>query len=192
MSVPTSLDVSRARPRLAELTVVDVRTPGEFASGHLPHAVNVPLDRLSRSLEALRQASGAKPLLIVCASGARSENAVATLASHGIPASSLAGGTAAWAAGGHDLQYPGGGTRARAVWAMERQVRLTAGSLVLLGLALGLLLHPAFSLLAAAIGGGLVFSAVTNTCGMALVLSRLPFNRRGAESPSGAETPSGL
>ncbi|WP_405443849.1 rhodanese-like domain-containing protein [Streptomyces avidinii] len=184
MSVPTSLDVSQARPQLAELAVVDVRTPGEFASGHLPHAVNVPLDRLSRSLHELRQASEAKPLLIVCASGARSENAVATLASHGIPASSLTGGTVAWAAGGHDLHYPGNGTRPRAVWAMERQVRLGAGSLVLLGLVLGLLLHPAFSLLAAAIGGGLVFSALTNTCGMALVLGRLPFNRRGAAASS--------
>ncbi|WP_189970100.1 rhodanese-like domain-containing protein [Streptomyces avidinii] len=186
MSVSASLDVSQAHPQVTELTVVDVRAPGEFASGHLPDAVNVPLDRLSRSLPELRRASAAKPLLVVCASGARSENAVATLASHGIPASSLLGGTVAWAAGGHDLHYPGNGTPARAVWAMERQVRLGAGSLVLLGLTLGLLLHPAFSLLAGAIGGGLVFSALTNTCGMALVLGRLPFNRRGVRAPSGA------
>lgn len=61
---------------------------------------------------------------------------------------------------------------------MERQVRLTAGSLVLLGLLLGLLAHPAFALLSAAVAGGLVFSALTDTCGMAAVLGRLPFNRR--------------
>ncbi|WP_328738597.1 rhodanese-like domain-containing protein [Streptomyces erythrochromogenes] len=180
MSVPTSLDVEQARPRLRELTVVDVRTPGEFASGHLPNALNVPLDRLVRSLPELRPAADRSPLLIVCASGARSDSAVRTLSSHGIPASSLAGGTEAWAAGGHALEYPGGGARPRAVWAMERQVRLAAGSLVLLGLLLGLLLHPAFSLLSAAIGGGLVFSALTGTCGMAVVLGRLAFNRRGA------------
>lgn len=180
MSVPTSLDVSQAHARLRELAVVDVRTPAEFASGHLPDAVNVPLDRLTRRLSELRQAADRRPLLVVCASGARSENAVGTLASHGIPAASLRGGTQAWAAEGHDLQRPEG-PATRAIWAMERQVRFTAGAIVLLGLILGLLLHPAFSLLSAAIGGGLVFSALTNTCGMAVVLGKLPFNRRGAE-----------
>ncbi|MFF2785640.1 rhodanese-like domain-containing protein [Streptomyces sp. NPDC058049] len=179
MSVPTLLDVGQAHPRLPELTVVDVRTPAEFASGHLPDAVNVPLDRLTRSLPELRRAAESRPLLVVCASGARSTSAAETLASRGIPASSLAGGTQAWTAEGHALRYPDG-ARKRAVWAMERQVRFAAGVCVLLGLALGLLLHPALALLSAAIGGGLVFSALTNTCGMAVVLGRLPFNRRGA------------
>ncbi|MFJ6478842.1 rhodanese-like domain-containing protein [Streptomyces sp. NPDC091682] len=181
MSVPARLDVSQAHPRLSELTVVDVRTPAEFASGHLPDAVNVPLDRLTRSLPELRSAAEHRPLLVVCASGARAENAAGTLVSRGIPASSLRGGTQAWTAEGHVLQHPDG-SRTRAVWAMERQARFTAGVGVLLGLALGLLLHPALALLSAAIGGGLVFSALTDTCGMAVVLGRLPFNRRGAGS----------
>ncbi|WP_404962436.1 rhodanese-like domain-containing protein [Streptomyces sp. 147326] len=172
-----TLSVGEAQPRLDELTVVDVRTPAEFASGHLPDAVNIPLDRIGRALPELREAAGRKPLLLVCSSGARSGNATATLASHGIPASSLSGGTTAWAAEGHGLQYPAG--RPRAVWAMERQVRFTAGGIVLLGLALGLFVHPAFQLLAAGIAAGLVFSALTNTCGMAVVLGRLPFNQRG-------------
>ncbi|MFJ3727986.1 rhodanese-like domain-containing protein [Streptomyces sp. NPDC090045] len=172
-----TLSVAEAQPRLDGLTVVDVRTPAEFASGHLPDALNIPLDRIGRALPELREAAGRKPLLLVCSSGARSDNATATLASHGIPASSLSGGTTAWAAGGHGLHYPAG--RPRAVWAMERQVRITAGALVLLGLALGLFVHPAFRLLSAAIAAGLVFSALTNTCGMAVVLGRLPFNQRG-------------
>ncbi len=171
------LSVSEARSRLHELAVVDVRTPAEFASGHLPDAVNVPLDRIGQALPELRQAAGRKPLLLVCASGARSDNAAGTLASHGIPAASLTGGTTAWTAGGHGLHYPAG--RPRAVWAMERQVRFTAGGIVLLGLVLGLFVHPAFQLLSAGIAAGLVFSALTNTCGMAVVLGRLPFNRRG-------------
>ncbi|MEV8531628.1 rhodanese-like domain-containing protein [Streptomyces sp. NPDC051211] len=182
MSVPTALSPGEASARLPELTVVDVRTPAEFASGHLPDAVNVPLDRLARSLPELRQAAERRPLLLVCASGTRSENAVKSLASHGISASSLTGGTRAWAAGGHSLRYPAGG--ARATWGMERQVRFTAGTLVLLGLVLGLLVHPAFQLLSAAIGAGLVFSALTDTCAMAVVLGRLPFNRRGEKAAS--------
>ncbi len=60
---------------------------------------------------------------------------------------------------------------------MERQVRLTAGALVLLGLLLGVLTHPAFQILSAGIAAGLVFSALTNTCGMAAVLAKLPYNR---------------
>lgn len=55
---------------------------------------------------------------------------------------------------------------------MERQVRLTAGALVLLGL----LIHPAFQILAAGIAAGQVFSALTDTCGMAAILAKLPHN----------------
>ncbi|MFE5486357.1 rhodanese-like domain-containing protein [Streptomyces sp. NPDC056527] len=178
MSISRTLSVDEAEPRLPELNVVDVRTPGEFASGRLPGAVNVPLERIEGRLAELRHTAESDSLLLVCASGARSEKGAAVLASHGIAVASLTGGTRAWAAAGHLLEHPPGPVRA--VWGMERQVRFTAGALVLLGLALGLLVHPAFQLLSAAIAGGLVFSALTDTCGMAVVLGRLPFNRRGA------------
>ncbi|MFE5486751.1 rhodanese-like domain-containing protein [Streptomyces sp. NPDC056527] len=176
MTTPRSLDADQARARLGGLTVVDVRTPGEYASGHVPGALNVPLDQLSRALPALAQAAGRGELLVVCQSGNRSAAARAQLAAHGVTALDLTGGTTGWAARGHELARPQGAA-ARATWAMERQVRLAAGSLVLLGLALGLLLHPAWQLLSAGIAGGLVFSALTNTCGMAAMLGRLPYNR---------------
>ncbi|UUU28863.1 rhodanese-like domain-containing protein [Streptomyces sp. CA-210063] len=169
---PRALGIEQARERLSELIVVDVRTPGEYASGHLPGALNVPLDQLERALPALKE-STAEPLM-VCRSGARSEKACLLLAEHGVTAATLTGGTLAWAAGGHELDRPAGG--ARATWAMERQVRFTAGMLVLAGLGLGLL-HPAWQLLSAGIAGGLVFSALTDTCGMAAILGRLPHNR---------------
>lgn len=169
---PPSLSVDQARARLAELTVVDVRTPGEYASGHVPGALNVPLDRLERALPVLKES--AAELVVVCRSGNRSARACALLAEHGVTAADLTGGTNAWAAGGHELHRPAGG--ARGGWAMERQVRFTAGALVLVGLGLGLL-HPAWQVLSAGIAGGLVFSALTDTCGMAAILSRLPHNR---------------
>lgn len=172
---PIALDASQAGARLDELTVVDVRTPGEYASGHLPGALNIPLDRLGGALPALREVHG--ELLVVCASGARSLNACQVLAEHGIPALTLTGGTQGWAAAGQRLDRPAAG--ARTVWAMERQVRFTAGTLVLAGLGLGLL-HPAWQLLSAAVAGGLVFSALANTCGMAALLGRLPHNRSRA------------
>ncbi|MCX2183909.1 rhodanese-like domain-containing protein [Streptomyces sp. SKN60] len=101
------LSVDEAEPRLPELHVVDVRTPGEFASGHVPGAVNVPLELVKGSLAELRSAAESGRLLLVCASGARSEQVAAVLASHGIAAASLTGGTRAWAAAGHRLLVHG-------------------------------------------------------------------------------------
>ncbi len=173
MSPSTSLSAAQAHARLADLTVVDVRTPGEYASGHLPGAHNVPLDHLDAALPALRAAADRGGLLLVCASGARSARARERLAEHGVAAAGLTGGTDAWIRLGHDVHRPAG---ARAAWAMERQVRLAAGSLVLAGLLTGRRL-PAARWLSAGVAGGLVFSALTDTCGMAKVLAKLPHNR---------------
>ncbi len=170
---PLALDVDEARSRLPGLTVIDVRTPGEYATGHLPDALNIPLDRLKSALPALRRLPG-EQLLVVCASGARSENACRVLAEHDVRAMTLTGGTQGWAQRGQELHRPT--ATSRGAWSMERQVRFTAGTIVLAGLGLGLL-HPAWQLLAAGIAGGLVFSALTNTCGMAVLLSKLPHNR---------------
>ncbi|MCD9903529.1 rhodanese-like domain-containing protein [Streptomyces sp. MT29] len=175
MTTPTTLGTGEARTRLHELTVIDVRTPGEYAAGRLPGALNIPLDHIQRALPHIRDAAHRKDVLVVCASGARSENACKILAENGITTTTLSGGIGAWAASGHELHRPQGS--ARTVWGMERQVRLTAGALVLLGLVLGALVHPAFRILSAGIAGGLVFSALTNTCGMAAILAKLPYNR---------------
>ncbi|MFI1564305.1 rhodanese-like domain-containing protein [Streptomyces sp. NPDC020490] len=178
MSTPTpvTLGTDQARSRLHEFTVIDVRTPGEYASGHLPGAVNIPLDHIRRALPEIRLAAEQGDVLVVCASGARSENACKLLAVEGIVTATLAGGTGAWASEGNDLQRPVA-CDTRASWSMERQVRFTAGTVVLLGLLLGVLVHPAFLLLSVGIAGGLVFSALTNTCGMAVMLAKLPHNR---------------
>ncbi|MFD3651289.1 rhodanese-like domain-containing protein [Streptomyces cyaneofuscatus] len=175
MTTPTALGTGEAHTHLRELTVIDVRTPGEYAAGHLPGALNIPLDHIQRALPDIRDAAHRKDVLVVCASGARSEKACKILAENDITTTTLSGGTGAWAASGHELHRPQGS--ARTVWGMERQVRLTAGALVLLGLVLGALVHPAFRILSAGIAGGLVFSALTNTCGMAAILAKLPYNR---------------
>ncbi|WP_328929070.1 rhodanese-like domain-containing protein [Streptomyces sp. NBC_00190] len=174
MTSPHALSSEQALTRLHELTVLDVRTPGEYAAGHLPGALNIPLDQISRALPAIRHAADRGGILVVCASGARSDSARKTLAEHGIDTATLAGGTGAWAAAGHDLHRPE--QASRATWGMERQVRLTAGALVLAGLGLGLI-HPALQLVSAAVAGGLAFSALTDSCGMAAVLAKLPHNR---------------
>ncbi|MEV7086100.1 rhodanese-like domain-containing protein [Streptomyces sp. NPDC093085] len=173
----TALTADQAHARLDRLTVIDVRTPGEYATGHLPGAYNIPLDHVGTALPALRTAAGRGDLLLVCASGARSDTACRRLAGQGIAAATLTGGTTAWTRAGHATHRPADtGPRTRTPWAMERQVRLAAGSLVLAGLLAGEVWGAA-RWLSVAIAGGLVFSAVTNTCGMAVLLGKLPFNR---------------
>ncbi|MFJ7587494.1 rhodanese-like domain-containing protein [Streptomyces sp. NPDC097617] len=174
MTTIPHIDTVQARTRLNELIVLDVRTPGEYATGHLPGALNIPVDQLDRALPDIRHAAERADILVVCASGARSENACRTLAAHGVTTATLTGGTAAWTAGGHTLHHPDGARLT--AWSMERQVRLAAGAVVLAGLTLGRL-RPAFRLASAGIAGGLVFSALTNTCGMAALLAKLPHNR---------------
>ncbi|MBL1112794.1 rhodanese-like domain-containing protein [Streptomyces sp. 110] len=169
----TALTADQAGARLHELTVIDVRTPGEYASGHIPGAHNVPLDHLDTALPALKTAAGRGGLLIVCASGARSATACRRLADHGITAATLTGGTTAWTQLGHETQHP---ADTRTPWAMDRQVRLTAGCLILAGLIAGQSWGAA-RWLSAGVAGGLVLSALTNTCGMAKVLAKLPHNR---------------
>ncbi|MFJ4809619.1 rhodanese-like domain-containing protein [Streptomyces longwoodensis] len=173
MAPLTALTADQAHSRLHELIVIDVRTPGEHASGHLPGAHNIPLDHLDAALPALKAAADRGDLLIVCASGARSARACRRLADQGVTAATLTGGTTAWIQRGHDTHRPAG---TRTPWAMDRQVRLTAGSLVLAGLIAGQRWNAARRL-SAGVAGGLVLSALTNTCGMAAILARLPHNR---------------
>lgn len=175
MTTPTHLSTEEARDRLKELTVLDVRSPGEFAAGHLPGAYNVPLDAIGRAVPVVREVAARGDLLVVCAAGPRSDSARAALAREGVSARALSGGTDAWAAAGGELERSAG-TR-RAPWAMDRQVRFAAGSLVLLGLLAGRRL-PKARLLSAGVAGGLVYSGASGTCGMAAVLGRLPFNRQ--------------
>ncbi|MFE1559880.1 rhodanese-like domain-containing protein [Streptomyces sp. NPDC058734] len=180
----TALTPAQATARFGQLTVIDVRTPGEYATGHLPGAHNIPLDRLDEAADVLKNAAQRTPLLIVCASGARSAKACAQLAARGIEAATLEGGTSTWATMGHEVERPAG---ARATWPMDRQVRLAAGGLVLVGFLAGLAWPPAHWL-SGAIGAGLVLSGVTNACGMAAALSKLPHNRPPENTVSFQET----
>ncbi len=153
--------------------VVDVRTPSEFRSGHVPGSVNLPLDTLQgAALQQLKTEAAHAPLVLTCASGVRAATAADRLRRAGADdVWVLVGGVAAW----QELHLPL--TRTGRGWALERQVRFVAGLLVLAGCGLGYGLSAHFYALAAIIGAGLVFSAVTNTCGMARVLAKMPWNR---------------
>jgi rhodanese-related sulfurtransferase len=150
--------------------LLDVRTPVEFAAAHIPGAYNVPLDTLREHREELRRHLDAD-LVLVCRSGARARQAEQVLAATGLPGLSvLSGGLSGWEAAGAPVN------RGRDRWDLERQVRFAAGSLVLGGV-LGSIAVPRLKWLAGAIGAGLVFAGVTGTCGMGMLLARMPWNR---------------
>jgi rhodanese-related sulfurtransferase len=167
---PAALEALRREHPVAR--VIDVRTPGEFASGHLPGSYNVPLPDLKEHRDELTGAVG--PVVLVCRSGRRAETAEAQLFDAGLrDVHVLAGGVLAWEAEGRPLVRLDRGTG----WTIERQVRLVAGGLVATAVAASVWWLPA-RFLAGALGAGLVVAAVTDTCAMGNVLARLPHNRR--------------
>ena len=153
--------------------ILDVRTPAEFARVHAAGACLMPLDRLDvRAAEAaLRNPNGR--IYVICQSGTRSAMACQRFAEAGIgDAYSVAGGTAAWEKLGLPVVRGSGH-----VIPLERQVRIVAGSLVLLGCLLAWLVQPEFIALSAVVGAGLVFAGITDICGMALLLGKMPWNQ---------------
>jgi rhodanese-related sulfurtransferase len=152
------------------INLIDVRTPVEFQALHLNAARNVPLDRLNP--EPLFTQYSGEPLYVICQKGGRARQASERLTAAGLKHVVIVeGGTDACAAAGLPVEYE------RKVVSLERQVRISAGSLVVIGSALAWAVHPAFAALAAFVGAGLVFSGVTDTCGMAMLLARMPWNQ---------------
>lgn len=150
--------------------IIDVRTPGEFESVHIPGAYNVPLDLLREHRDEFC-AHFDENVVLVCRSGQRAGQAEQTLRDAGLfNLHILDGGMLAWESAGLPIN------RGAERWDLERQVRLVAGSLVLSSV-LGSLAVPKLKWLAAGIGGGLTFAALSNTCAMGMLLSKLPYNR---------------
>jgi rhodanese-related sulfurtransferase len=155
-------------------TLVDVRTPAEFREVHAQGAQLVPLDVLDRPTVEAARGANAGPVYLLCASGIRATKAAEKLRNAGLnDVVVVEGGTNAWAAAGLPV------IRGRKTISIERQVRIGAGSLVLIGTGSGWFVHPAFFLLAAFVGAGLVFAGVSDICGMGIVLAKAPWNRSG-------------
>ncbi len=154
-----------------EWTLIDVRMPSEYSAVHVNGAVNMPLDGLTAEKVASLRKGTAGTIYVLCQSGGRSRKACQLLTDAGVSVVNVEGGTAACVASGLPV------VRGKGVIGIDRQVRIAAGSLVLIGVASGLWLHPAGFGLAAFVGAGLVFAGATDTCGMALMLAMMPWNR---------------
>lgn len=158
----------------AETLLVDVRTPKEFAEVHAAGAISIPLDEISRDTLSARIPDAAnREVHLICHAGTRSRKALQKLQGEGLTMLvNVEGGTAAWLAA--NLPVISG----KKSVSLERQVRIAAGTLVVSGVLLAWLLHPAWVLLSAFVGTGLIFAGITDTCGMGLLLARMPWNRK--------------
>jgi rhodanese-related sulfurtransferase len=151
--------------------ILDVRTPGEFENRHIPGAYNVPLDQLAEHAPELRAVGGGM-VVLVCQSGQRATRAEALLRESGMPGLHvLEGGMTAWIQAGLPTRRTG------ARMSLERQVRIAAGTLVALSSLAALLISPLWAAFSAAVGLGLIFAGVTDTCTMGMLLATLPYNR---------------
>jgi len=157
--------------------LIDVRTPVEYREVHVGFARNVPLDQLDvAAFSRDKKLAGGEPLYVICRSGGRGRQACEKLVTAGLPnVINVEGGTLACVAAGLPV------VRGKKAISLERQVRIAAGSLVLLGAVLSWLVHPAFIGLSAFVGAGLVFAGITDTCGMGMVLARMPWNQCQAD-----------
>lgn len=171
----TPLTPNDVAERLAagRAVLIDIREPDEYARRHVKGARSQPLSRLDGAHLTI---DPAKAVVFACRSGMRTKSNCERLAAcvEG-EAYMLEGGVDAWAAAGLPVE-----TGAKAPLELMRQVQIAAGSLILIGVTLGSLVHPAFYALSAFVGAGLMFAGATGSCAMARLLAIAPWNRRTA------------
>lgn len=172
MSTLTKIDPQTVADGLksGKFHLIDIREADEFAREHIGGAVSIPLSQVEQAdvkIEAGRTA------VFHCKSGMRTEANCARLASRiNGDALLLDGGLDAWKKAGLPVR-----DNAKAPLPMNRQVQITAGTLVLAGVLVGAFIHPAGYALSGFIGAGLIFAGASGWCGMANVLAAMPWNR---------------
>lgn len=174
---PSTISPEELKSLLAQgnCHLVDVREPAEHAEEHVVGARLIPLGEIGKRAHEIARD---QPLVIMCRSGKRGGQAVAKLQSKGFTCvRNLEGGLLAWKEAGQPV-----GRAAKKVFPLIQQVQLSIGLGVLTGVALSLTVHPDWVFLSAFFGAGLVFAGSTGWCGMAILMSRMPWNRLSSQS----------
>lgn len=150
--------------------LVDVREPMEYQEEHLPEAKMLPLGELEVKKQELDKNCH---LVVMCRSGKRGQTAQAKLQQLGFSrVSNLEGGILGWKAAGFPVKVS-----SRKMLPLMQQVQLVIGLGVLTGVILSLTVHPLLVLISGFFGAGLVFAGSTGWCGLAILLSKMPWNR---------------
>lgn len=160
--------------------VIDLRTNAEVASEGIENCVNLPVQELEHAgLEALLTEKNHQQgdIYLLCQTGRRADMALEKL--NGQSQRNfvvIEGGLSALKAQGAKIICG-----SKKVVSLERQVRIAAGLFVLVGVVLGYFVHSGLFTVAGFVGAGLLFSGVTDTCGMAMVLAKMPWNKLSAK-----------
>lgn len=157
-----------------DTVLIDVREDYEHGEEHIGDAVLAPLSKFDA--DALRVSHAGKRVVFHCGSGKRSADAAGRFRANGETVFHLAGGIANWKAAGKPTVRPATGPKIP----LMRQVQITAGFLVALGVALGAFVSPWFLVIAGFVGCGLMFAGLSGWCGMAKLLAVMPWNKAKA------------
>jgi len=171
---PQSLDSLLNREQAA--TLIDVRTPAEYRSGHATGAISIPLDELHpEKLPGLlgdTRLGHEHPLFLTCHSGIRAGKAAERLQNAGFKnLFLLEGGTQAWNRAGLPMQ------RCGSAMSLERQVQIAIGMLLVLKVFFGFTVNELFFAAIPIIGAGLIVAGITRWCGMARLIALMPWNK---------------
>jgi len=162
----------------ATVHLIDVRTPAEFGAVHAKGAVNIPLDKLEPSSLAY---CNNDPVYLICKSGVRARKAMEKLAQSGFTNTfEVEGGTDGWLKAQLPVQ------KGRKALGLEQQVRIIVGSMALVGAALVLGGQPLGLILVAMMGMGLGYAGITDTCGLAMLIAKAPWNQNVKACPAGS------
>jgi rhodanese-related sulfurtransferase len=153
--------------------LLDVRTPAEFATAHVPGAKLVPLHELDAAAFLKQRGAEPKPIYVLCQSGGRARHAIKKFQRAGFDDCVLVeGGTQAWMDAGLPV-----GRGPSDVLPLMRQVQITIGLFSAIGVALALTISSWFAVIPLLTGCGLLFAGITGFCGLALVLAKMPWNK---------------
>ena len=173
-----TITVEELNSGLAETAALDVRSAAEFAVDHIPGSINIPMEQVESRIADVPQG----PLVLVCEAGKRAEIVAGWLRERR-EVRVLDGGIRFWRRAGFPTV-----ACAPCRWSLERQVRFGAGLMVLAGSVLAAFVSPRWVYLPMFIGAGLTFAGLTNICGMAMVLGKMPWNSQSRPG-SGLERP---
>lgn len=154
------------------VTLIDVRTPVEYQEMHIAGSHLMPLDQLDPA-QVKSASTGSERSVLICRSGKRAEQAFEKLRAAGCEnLVILDGGVSQWESAGLPLERS-----TRKHLPLMRQVQLVIGVLALTGSILALTVNKNFAILPAFLGAGLTMAGSTGWCGLAILLSKMPWNK---------------
>lgn len=161
--------------------LLDVRSPLEYGEKHIKDSVNIPIDTLLSKIKGLSEPG--RSYIVLCRTGNRSPMAADILIQSGIQSVKIMeGGITRWQKERFSVIEGAGGI------SLERQIRVIAGSLVLIGIVLAWSMNWAFIWLSTLVACGLIFAGLTDNCLMGMLLMKLPYNRKLYKAKSGGGT----